>query len=178
MRSSRSAATRTASAARRRADVTAATAKALIAGASRVPERTSRSWPPPCSTGTGATARPRISAPTPTGPPSLCAVTVIASTPDAAKSTGSCAAACTASVWKGTPYSCATAASAAIGCTAPTSLLAHITLTRAAPSAPSGPGRSAARSASACTSPQSSTGSHCGDAPSASASQRTESSTA
>ena len=149
-----------------------------MAGASRVPERTSRSWPPPCSTGTGATARPRISAPTPTGPPSLCAVTVIASTPDAAKSTGSCAAACTASVWKGTPYSCATAASAAIGCTAPTSLLAHMTLTSAAPSAPSGPAVSAARSESACTSPQSSTGSHCGDAPSASASQWTESSTA
>ena len=31
---------------------------------SRVPERMSRSWPPPCSTGTGAAPRARISAPT------------------------------------------------------------------------------------------------------------------
>ena len=43
------------------------------------------------------------SAPTPIGPPSLCPVTVSASTPLAAKSTGTCPTACTASVCNGTP---------------------------------------------------------------------------
>ena len=117
---------------RRSALIVAATANALIAGVSRVPDLMSRSWPPPCSTGTGERPLPRIRAPTPIGPPSLCAVTVIASAPEAAKSTGSWAAACTASVWNGTPNSCATAASSATGSTAPTSLFAHITLTTAA----------------------------------------------
>ena len=53
------------------------------------------------------------------------------SAPLAAKSTGTCPAACTASVWKGTPNSWATSASARTSCTVPTSLLAHITDTRA-----------------------------------------------
>ena len=109
----------------------AATANARMAGASRVPERTSLSWPPPCSTGTGWTPRASSSAPAPTGPPNLCPVTVIASAPLPAKLTGSWPAACTASVWNGMPCSRASAASSAIGCTAPTSLLAHITVTRA-----------------------------------------------
>ena len=67
----------------------------------------------------------------PYGPPSLCPVTVIASTPDSAKDTGSTPAACTASVWNGMPCSWATAASSAIGWTVPTSLLAHMMLTSA-----------------------------------------------
>ena len=54
-------------------------------------------------------------------------MSVSASTPDAAKSTGRIPTACTASVWIGTPYRCATAASSRIGLTVPTSLLAHIT---------------------------------------------------
>ena len=58
-----------------------ATAKARMAGASSVPDRTSRSWPPPCSTGTGSTCRASSSAPTPTGPPILCPVMVSAAAP-------------------------------------------------------------------------------------------------
>src|SRR3954453_18653341 len=53
---------------------------------------------------------------------------VSASTPLAAKSTGSWPIACTASVCSGTPTSWATAARAARSLTAPISLLAHITL--------------------------------------------------
>ena len=75
---------------------------------SRVPERTSRSWPPPCSSGVHATSRPSSSAPTPAGPPSLCPVTVSAATPLAAKSTGTWPTAWIASVWNGTPCSAAT----------------------------------------------------------------------
>ena len=119
--------------------------------------------------------RARISAPTPTGPPSLCADTASASAPLAAKSTGSCAAAWTASVWNGMPYSCATAASSATGCTVPTSLFAHITLTTATwPAAR----ETAARSASGHTAPSTSTPSQTGSAPCVSSSQRTESRTA
>ena len=50
-------------------------------GVSSVPERTSRSWPPPCSSGVQSTSRPSSSAPTPTGPPSLCPVSVSAAAP-------------------------------------------------------------------------------------------------
>src|SRR5262249_23524661 len=144
-------------------------------GASSVPDLMSRSWPPPCSTGTGERLLPRISAPTPTGPPSLCAVTVMASAPERAKSTGSCAAACTASGGNGTPNSWATAASDETGCTAPTSLLAHITLTTAAEE---GSVSSAARSTSAPTRPSASTSSQCATAPCVLQSHRTESNTA
>ena len=77
-----------------------------MAGASSVPDRTSRSWPPPCSTGTGVDAAAQQQRADADGPPILCPVTVIASTPEAAKSTGSWPTACTASVWNGTPYSC------------------------------------------------------------------------
>ena len=57
-------------------------------GVSSVPERTSRSWPPPCSSGVHRHLAASSSAPAPYGPPSLCPVRVSASTPDAAKSTG------------------------------------------------------------------------------------------
>ena len=48
---------------------------------SGVPERTSRSCPPPCSSGTHAVSRRSSSAPTPVGPPNLCAATLIADSP-------------------------------------------------------------------------------------------------
>ena len=102
-------------------------------------------------------------------------MTVSASAPLAAKSTGSCAAACTASVWNGTPYSWATAASSLTGCTVPTSLFAHITLTSATCS---GARASAARSASGRTAPSAPTTSQTASAPWDSSSQRTESRTA
>ena len=69
--------------------------------------------------------------PDPSGPPNLCPVTVIASRPLAAKSSGSAPNACTASEWNGTSHADATAASASIGWTVPTSLLAHMTVTSA-----------------------------------------------
>ena len=48
-----------------------------------------RSWPPPWDRGTSWCCRLTTSAPTPIGPPSLCAVSEARSTPDAATSTGS-----------------------------------------------------------------------------------------
>ncbi len=96
-----------------------------------MPERTSRSWPPPCSSGVHSTSRASSSAPTPIGPPSLCPETLSAATPLAAKSTGTCPTAWIASVCSGTPAAAATLASSAIGWTVPTSLLAHITVTTA-----------------------------------------------
>src|SRR5205807_2672135 len=90
-------------------------ARPRTAGTSSVPDRTSRSCPPPCNTGTHSTSRPSNSTPAPIGPPNLCPVTVIASTPLDPKSTGIWPTACTASVWNGTPYSCAMATSSSIG---------------------------------------------------------------
>ncbi len=78
-------------------------------------------------------------------------------------------------MWNGTPNSCATAASDATGWTVPTSLLAHMMLTTAAPA---GSAASAARSTSAWTSACSSTASQSARAPRESHSQRTESKTA
>ena len=48
-----------------------AAAKPAMAGVSMVPERMSRSWPPPCSCGVTSRSRRTTSAPTPYGPPSL-----------------------------------------------------------------------------------------------------------
>ena len=59
-----------------------AAAKPAIAGVSMVPERMSRSWPPPCTSGVTSTSRRTTSAPTPYGPPTLCPVRVSASTPE------------------------------------------------------------------------------------------------
>ena len=59
--------------------------------------------------GDGGVLAPSSSAPTPYGPPILCPVTVIAASPDAAKSTSSWPTACTASACSGTPNSRATA---------------------------------------------------------------------
>ena len=82
----------------------------------------------------------------------------MASSPLAAKSTGSCPTACTASEWIGTPYARATAASSAIGCTVPTSLFAHITVTSATDAGVGGDGGLAA--SRGATRPAASTGSH------------------
>ena len=152
-----------------------AVAKPSTPGVFRVPERTSRSWPPPCSTGMHSTPRPSSSAPVPYAPPSLCAVTVIASTPESAKDTGRMPAACTASVWNGMPCSCAIAASCSIGWMVPTSLFAHMMLTTATAS---GSSAIAAARVSGRTPPWPSTGSSTNSACSCSASQRAESSTA
>jgi hypothetical protein len=78
-------------------------------------------------------------------------------------------------VWNGTPYSWATAASSPTGWTVPTSLFAHITLTKATCS---GAWPIAARSASGRTTPSPPTASQTASAPCASSSQRTESNTA
>ena len=51
--------------------VRAAVAKATAPATSTVPERTSRSWPPPCRSGTHATSRRSSNAPVPVGPPNL-----------------------------------------------------------------------------------------------------------
>ena len=74
-----------------------------------------------------STSRRTTSAPTPYGPPTLCPVSVSASTPDAAKSTGTAPTAWTASVCTGMPCAAAIATTSAIGWRVPTSLLAHIT---------------------------------------------------
>ena len=128
---SRSALTRAACSACRATASSTARANPAMAGVSIVPERMSRSWPPPCSCGVTSRSRRTTSAPTPYGPPTLCAVSVSASTPEAAKSTGTWPTACTASVCTGMPWACASATTSATGWTVPTSLLAHITETRA-----------------------------------------------
>ncbi len=152
----------------------AAAAMPTAPATSAVPERMSRSCPPPCNNGTHVTSRRSSNAPTPGGPPNLCAATLIADSPLAAKSTGSWPTACTASLCIGTPYSAATSASSAAGMTVPTSLLAHITDTRATSSWLD----SASRSAVTDTDPSASVGSQVTSAPSCSTSQFTESSTA
>jgi hypothetical protein len=139
-----------------------------------VPERMSRSCPPPCNNGIQVTSRRSSNAPTPGGPPNLCAATLIAESPLAANSTGSWPTACTASLCMGTPNSAAIAASSAIGMMVPTSLLAHITDTSATSSWLS----STSRSADADTEPSGAVGSQVTSAPSCSTSQCTESSTA
>ncbi len=80
---------------------------------------------------------------------------VIASTPLAAKLTGTEPTACTASVWNGTANSAATAASEGMSWTVPTSLFAHMMLTSATAS---GSAARAARSVSGSTRPAPSTG--------------------
>ncbi len=171
---SRSAATRAARSTRDAVLAVVATARPTMAATSRVPERTSRSWPPPCSSGVHSASRRSTSTPAPIGPPSLCPVMVSASTPLAATSTGTWPTACTASVCSGTPTAWATAASAARSLTAPISLLAHMTLATAT----SVPSPSASASASAVTAPVGSTSSQVTSAPSCSTSHSTLSRTA
>ena len=154
--------------------IRAAAAIPTAPATSGVPERMSRSCPPPCNSGTQVTSRRSSNAPTAGGPPNLCAVTLIAESPLAAKSTGNWPTAWTASLCIGTPNSAATAASSATGITVPTSLLAHITDT----SATSSWLCSASRSAAADTEPSAAVGSQVTWAPSCSTSQFTESSTA
>ena len=175
-RASRSAPTRAAKAVaprdgvpRRRARTTRA------AAASSVPDRTPRSCPPPCRTGVRSSPRRARSAPAPPGPPTLCPLTVIASSPDAPKSTGTWPTACTASACTGTPYRRASATTSSSGCRVPTSLFAHITEISATWS----PLRSSSsRSASTSSTPSASTGSSTSSAPACSAIQNAGSSTA
>ena len=77
----RSAASRAARSSREPTASVVATASPTIAATSSVPERTSRSWPPPCSSGVHSASRRSSRAPAPIGPPSLCPVMVSASTP-------------------------------------------------------------------------------------------------
>ena len=125
-RSSRSAAIRSAYSGWALTACSTAVAKPAMAGMSRVPLRMSRSWPPPWSSGVRSSRR-STSAPTPYGPPSLWPVRVSASTPLAAKSTGTAPTAWTASVCTGMPWADASATTSSIGWSVPTSLLAHIT---------------------------------------------------
>ncbi len=130
---------------------------------------------PPCSTGVSGASRRARSAPTPTGPPTLWPDTVIASSPLAAKSTGTCPTACTASECTGMPCGRASCTTSGTGCSVPTSLFAHMTEIRAISSACSA---ISARRASRSTRPSASTGSRTISAPACSAIQNAGSSTA
>ena len=124
---------------------------------SSVPERTSRSWPPPCSSGVQPTSRAEQQRADAGRAAELVPGRRSARRRrEAAKSTGTWPTAWIASVWNGMPRSAASAASSATGCTVPTSLLAHIAVTTAI----SSPWRSSSsRSASTATRPAASTGS-------------------
>jgi hypothetical protein len=152
----------------------AAAAIATAPATSGVPERTSRSWPPPCSSGTQLVSRRSSSAPTPVGPPNLWAATLIAERPLAAKSTGIWPTAWIASLCIGTSNSAAMVANSVIGMMVPTSLLAHMIDTNATSSLSC----NASRSAAGATEPSSPTGSQVTSASSCSASHCTASSTA
>ncbi len=159
---------------RARASV-AATAKASMSGVGRVPERMSRSWPPPCWTGVRTASRRTSRAPMPTGPPILCPVTARVVAPEAAKSTGTAPRAWTASVWNGTPWEAASAAASATGWTVPISLLTHI---RVATATVSGSRARALSQACRSTEPSAWTGTRSTCAPSCSSSQAAASRTA
>lgn len=104
------------------ADALAAAAKARAPETFWVPGRSPRSCPPPWRRGFRRTPDLRNRAPTPTGPPTLWAVTESAST--ASASSGTRVNAWTASVWKSAPTACAQAASSRTGWTMPVSLFA------------------------------------------------------
>ena len=96
-----------------------------------VPARRRSSWPPPWMSGSTGTPSRTTSAPTPTGPPNLCADNVMKSTDSNAKFNGSLPRTCTASLCTKAPCACARRTTSATGCTTPVSLLASMTLTRA-----------------------------------------------
>ena len=130
--SSRRARTRRSSASRASVATATAAANPATAATSRVPERTSRSWPPPCCTAVSAACRRASRAPIPYGPPSLWEVKVSRSSPLAAKSTATWPTACTASLCETAPQAVAAASAAwRTGCSAPTSLLPQINETTA-----------------------------------------------
>ena len=135
----------------------------------------SRSCPPPCWTGVSFTSRRTSSAPTPTGPPILCPVMAMVSSPEALKSTGRCPKAWTASEWTGIPCARAAATISATGWTLPTSLLAHMTVIKATAAGSASISRC---TASTGTTPSASTGSQTASAPSCFSSHSTVSSTA
>ena len=102
-------------------------------------------------------AREMTSAPMPTGPPTLCAEMLIAASPDAWKSIGTCPYADTASQCTGTPWAAASATTSATGCSDPTSLLAQSSVTRATSSASAASRKPRSISPSAFTGTQSMT---------------------
>ena len=148
----------------------AATPNPTIAATFSVPARSCRSWGPPVSSERRRTPRRTQSAPTPPGPPSLCAESERRSTPSALTSSGSRPAACTASVWRRMPRPRSAAATSATGATAPTSPLARPSVTRRVA------GAMAAITSRAATRPSASTGTMVSGRPSA-ASARAVSST-
>src|SRR6266545_1974330 len=138
----------------RPARASAATApKPASAATGRVPERSPRSCPPPCSSGCRSRPGRTTSAPTPVGPPSLWAARASRSAPSSFRSTPGAPAACTASQSSSAPAWWASSEAPATGCAVPTSLLAAITATSAVR-----PGRSTAASPSSSTLPAWSTG--------------------
>ena len=128
-----------------------AAASPAMPGTFSVPERWRRSCPPPFSSGAGAKAGLRtIAAPTPFGPPNLCAEKNSTSASFSSRS-GRRPTACTASQISPAPFECTVSAISAVNWTAPVSLFAACT-------AATEPGDSAASSASRSSEPSSKTG--------------------
>ena len=157
---SRSRASRGPSCAKAATAAEAATANPTASATGTVPDRNRRSCPPPWLTTASGASRRRTSAPTPTGPPSLCAETVRASSPESANDTGTWPNACTASLCARTPALRQACTKDPIGCSAPVSLLAHITEAHAT-------SRVSWASPDARRTPARSTGSHTARSPSA-----------
>ena len=93
----------------------AAAPKPTMPATFSVPPRRRRSWPPPLTKAGRLTPSRTIRAPTPRGPPSLCAETTSVSAPSSAKFSGRRPGACTASMCSATPCSRARAAASATG---------------------------------------------------------------
>ena len=99
-------------------------------GTLRVPDRSPRSWPPPCTIGsqrTRGSRRRTKSRPTPFGPWILWALALSRSMCMAFTSMRSLPYDCVASVWNRTPRSRHSAPMRAMGCSTPVSLLACMT---------------------------------------------------
>ena len=96
-----------------------------MAGTFSNPARRARSWSPPTSRASRRRPRRTSRAPTPGGPPILCALTLMRSASSDRKSTGTWPAACAASTCTSTPRSRQPATTSATGCVVPTSWLPH-----------------------------------------------------
>ena len=111
----------------------AAVAMPTIPATSWVPLRRPRSWPPPKTSGSIRTGRPRRRThrhPTPLGPWNLCAEKLARSAPRASTSTGIRPRAWDASTWRSPPRARTIAAIGRTSWTTPISLLAKSTETR------------------------------------------------
>ena len=111
--------------------VSAAAAKAAIAGVSRVPDRTSRSCPPPCCTGVSFTARPNHQRADADRAADLVPGDGHGVQPGSLEVHRQEPKAWTASEWTGIAAPGRRSTISATGWTLPTSLLAHITVTKA-----------------------------------------------